>query len=144
MQFFKKSGSIVTRVFVAKALGFILGAVGFFMLQFGIMNPDLFFNVGLWLWYTTLGGIIGLFGVIDRHPIFKFDMPAWFRGGVLGFFMNLVLTFFVYEEVTILIEKSFDFSYTNPFFWLPLEGLIVGVLIDVIATHYGGEGKKIL
>jgi len=98
---------------------------------------------GILLWYTTLGAIIGVFGVFIWHPVLKLPMPWWIRAPMLGAWMNFVLTFFVYDTMKAMMTSLFgaDGILTSPF-WFAAEGAIVGLVIGYFATRFGGEGKE--
>ncbi|MDA0239800.1 MAG: hypothetical protein O3A84_07200, partial [Proteobacteria bacterium] len=97
---------------------------------------------GILLWYTSLGGLIGVAGVFDYHPILKLPMPWWFRGPLLGAWMNFVLTFFTFDLMSGVMATVFneDGVLQSPF-WLVAEGAAVGLVIGFFATRFGGEGK---
>jgi len=146
----KKTGSIVRRMVVAKTTGLVVGLLGFFGVPY--FWPDISdllkisIQWGVLLWYATLGGIIGLFGVIDRHPYFGFRIHAVFRGVFIGAWMNFILAVLGYEMMNELFLEiqNMPFDVQNPLIWLPIEGAIVGLVIDLISTKFGGEGKGIL
>jgi hypothetical protein len=129
------------RVGVSKGLGFLLGLIGFCMLPYVWPNADLMLRWGILLWYTTFGAIIGVFGVIDRGISFKF--PAYFSGILIGAWLNFVLVFFAYEKMSEMLRQLRFMEMSSPW-WFVLEGALIGLLIDLVATKYGGEGKDIL
>lgn len=98
---------------------------------------------GILLWYTTLGAIIGMFGVFNWHPILKLPMPWWFRAPLVGGWMNFVLAFFAYDVMQTVIISIFgaDGFIQSPF-WFVLEGAGVGLFIGYFATKIGGEGAE--
>ncbi len=113
--------SLVTRIAIGKMVGFAVGLAGFLLLPYFAPEAGWLVRWGVLLWYTTLGAIIGVFGVFTWHPVLKLPMPWWFRAPLLGAWMNFVLT--------------------SPF-WFTLEGAVVGLLIGYLATRFGGEGKE--
>ena len=62
---------------------------------------------------------------------------------MLGAWMNFVITFFAINEMQAVMYALFgeDGIITSPF-WLVAEGAIFGLIIDYVATRYGGEGKQ--
>jgi hypothetical protein len=137
--------SIVTRVVVGKSVGFAIGLLGFGFVSLGFPDLEWGFRWGILLWYTTLGALIGIFGVVDWHPILRVPLRWWMRGLALGGWMNFVLTFFVYDTMAHVLDHMFGAG--GPFgspFWLVLEGAIVGLFIAWIATRLGGEGPETL
>lgn len=140
---FKKLSGFGKRVAVGKTVGFVIGLVGFFMLPIILPAADSMTRWGILLWYTTFGAIIGVFGVMDHHPLFKsWKFPAWFRGILIGGWLNFVLVFFAHEQMSMAIS-AINCPYMTSPFWFVLEGAIIGLIIDLVATKYGGEGSKI-
>ena len=135
--------SLITRIAIGKGVGFVVGLVGFLSLPYFAPEADWLIRWGILLWYTTLGAIIGVFGVFTWHPILKLPMPWWVRAPFLGAWMNFVLTFFAYDTMKDMLVAMFgaDGVLTSPF-WFTLEGALVGLLIGYLATRFGGEGKE--
>ena len=103
----------------------------------------MWFRVGILVWYTTFGAMIGILGMINFHPLLKIAMPFWFRGIVFGAWFNLVAVFLAHEQFAAFL-KALDMGSLESPFWFVLEGAIVGLLIDGVATRFGGEGKSLL
>ncbi len=135
--------SLVTRIAIGKGVGFAVGLAGFLLLPVFAPEAGWLIRWGILLWYTTLGAIIGVFGVFTWHPVLKLPMPWWFRAPMLGAWMNFVLTFFAYDTMKDILVAMFgpDGALTSPF-WFTLEGALVGLLIGYLATRFGGEGKE--
>ncbi len=135
--------SLVTRIAIGKGVGFAVGLAGFIFLPFFVPEAGWLIRWGILLWYTTLGAIIGMFGVFTWHPILKMPMPWWVRAPFLGAWMNFVLTFFAYDVMKEMLVAMFgpDGILASPF-WFVLEGAVVGLLIGYLATRFGGEGPE--
>jgi hypothetical protein len=135
--------SLVTRVAIGKGTGFLIGLIGFVFLPFFLPEAGWLIRWGILLWYTTLGAIIGVFGVFTYHPVLKLPMSWWFRAPLLGAWMNFVLTFFAYDTMKDMLVAMFGAEgvLTSPF-WFTLEGAVVGLLIGYLATRFGGEGPE--
>jgi hypothetical protein len=135
--------SLVTRIAIGKLVGFLVGLAGFIYLQVFIPEAGVLIRWGILLWYTTVGAIIGVFGVFTWHPVLRLPMPWWFRAPLLSAWMNFVLTFFAYDQMTDIMVSVFgqDGVLESPF-WFTLEGAVVGLLVGYFATRYGGEGKE--
>ncbi len=131
--------SLVTRIAVGKAAGFVIGLAGFIAIPYLWPDAGWLIRWGMLLWYTTLGGLIGIAGVMSWHPVLKFPMPWWFRAPILGAWMNFVLTFFAYDALAVLFAPL---GFLASPFWFVLEGAVVGLVIGFFATRYGGEGKE--
>ncbi|WP_394130514.1 hypothetical protein [Shewanella maritima] len=137
------SPSLFTRCVVAKSIGFALGLLGFFVLP--MMQADIAPKMqwAMLLWYTTFGGIIGVIGVFTYHPMLKINLPWWLTSGVIGAWLNFVLTLFIYDDLVVLMGALFGEQgwFTSPY-WFALEGLMVGVFIGFFAKKYGGIGPE--
>ncbi len=137
--------SLITRIAIGKAVGFIFGLSGFIFLPYFLPEADLFIRWGILLWYTTLGAIIGVFGVFTYHPILKLPLPWWFRSTIIGAWMNFVLTFFAFDVMQAMMFSVFGENgvITSPF-WFTAEGALVGLIMGYLATKFGGEGRDTL
>ena len=137
--------SLITRIAIGKGIGFIIGLTGFVLLPFFLPDVSWLLRWGILLWYTTVGAVIGVYGIFTWHPILKIPMPWWFRSTVIGAWMNFVLTFFAYNDMKVIMVNIFgaDGVLSSPF-WFVLEGAVVGILIGYFATKFGGEGKETL
>ena len=135
--------SLMTRIAVGKLVGFIFGLLGFLFLILFYPQVDSFLGWGVLFWYTTVGAVIGVFGVFNRHPILKIPLPWWVRAPWVGAWMNFVLVFFAYEKFQALMVLMFGLNsgLTSPW-WFVLEGAIVGFIIGWLATRFGGEGVE--
>jgi len=135
--------SLITRIAIGKAIGFVFGLTGFILLPYFLPDASLLLRWGILLWYTTVGAFIGVFGVFTWHPVLKLPMPWWFRSTLVGAWMNFVLVFFAYNEMNNMLLHTFgpDGLFTSPF-WFVLEGAIIGFIMGYFATRFGGEGKE--
>jgi len=140
-----KNPSLITRIAIGKLIGLIVGLIGFISLPWFWPEAGWMIRWGVLLWYTTVGAIIGVYGVFTWHPILHLPMPWWFRAPLIGAWMNFVLTFFAYEAIETMLVSTFgvDGLFASPF-WIVLEGAVVGLLIGYFATRFGGEGKETL
>ena len=135
--------SLITRIAIGKAVGFIVGLLGFVFLPSVYPDATMMLRWGLLLWYITFGAIIGVFGVFTWHPILKLPLPWWIRAPFVGAWLNFVLAFFAYDEMKAVLVHVFghDGRITSPF-WFSLEGAVIGIIIGYLATRFGGEGKE--
>ena len=133
--------SIIYRVGTGKALGFVIGLVGFYFLPAFIDEPSLMLRIGILLWYPTIGAVVGMFGIFSYHPVLNFRLPWWLRGFIVGAWFNFVLTLFAYQQICTISMAIFgEYSaYISPF-WMVLEGGIIGLLMDYLLTRWFGEG----
>ncbi len=135
------SKAIMYRVGAGKALGLAVGLAAFFLLPLFISEPSIMLRSALLLWYPTLGALVGLYGVFSYHPVMNFPLPWWFRGAIIGGWMNFMLTLFTQEQLcTTVIGVFGEYSpFLSPY-WMVLEGAAVCVLFDYLLTRWFGEG----
>ena len=119
--------SIMNRIIIGKSIGFVVGALVFFILPLIGVPLDIYFGLGLWLFYILLGVLIAFFGVMDHHPLLKFPMPWWFRGIFMGLTMHLMLVLLAHGELTFIIDKMHTFGLKSPW-WTLVDGVILGLL----------------
>lgn len=85
-----------------------------------------------------IGMVVGLAGAYSVHPMFRFPIPAWFRGTCLGTFVSLPLA----TGAMVMPAAGTD-AWTV--FWLTLAaGAFYGFVIDLAASKFGGEGPELL
>ncbi|MDH5180320.1 MAG: hypothetical protein OEZ39_13860 [Gammaproteobacteria bacterium] len=135
--------SIIVRFEVGKALGLVFGLAAFFLLPYALPDAGLLLRWGALFWYVTLGGLVGIFGVLTYYP--KPDMwpfPWWAGAAFVGSWMNFVLTLLAYDTLQAIMLGVFgkDGLLTSPF-WFVAEGIVVAVIIGYFSTRLGGEGK---
>ena len=135
--------SIIVRTAIGKAIGFIIGLAGFIILPSLVPEMSWQLRWGILLWYTTLGAIIGVFGIFSRHMVLMIPMPWWVRAPIIGGWMNFVLTFFAYDQMETVLVAMFGAGspLTMPL-WFVFEGAVVGAVIGGIATRIAGEGPE--
>ena len=135
--------SLTIRIGIGKGVGLLIGLAGFVLLPWFLPEAGWLIRWGILLWYTTMGAIIGVFGVFTRHPVLKLPMPWWVRAPIIGAWMNFVLTFFAYDMLKQAMEATFgsDGVLGSPF-WFVAEGAVVGLIIGYCATRFGGEGVE--
>lgn len=133
--------SILMRIAIGKAVGFGVGLAILLSMPWIWPAADWYFKVGLLLWYTTFGAIIGVFGVLTWHPLLNLPMPWWIRSPFVGAWLNFVLLFFTHVPMRKALESMLGAGsgMTSPF-WFVLEGAVVGFIIGFLATRFGGEG----
>lgn len=133
--------SLVTRIAVGKAVGLLFGVAGFLAIPGLLPEATEMLRWGVLLWYVTLGGLVGLSGVIDRYPLLGVPIPWWLRGPLIAAWMNFVLTLLMYPPIRAFSEAllGLDGWLASPF-WFVAEGAVVGLVIGYAATRAGGEG----
>lgn len=136
--------AILKRTMWAKTLGFIVSLIWFFgLIATGYYDGNEMFAWGFLFWYPTVGAMVGLAGVMDKHPLLG-KMWIW-RGVLLWGFMNFLLVLFSAPVLMEILAQAW-FEATNTFliFGGFLEWAIVWGIIDWIVTAKFGEGKKLM
>ena len=136
--------SLTLRIGIGKLIGLLFGLIGFAFLPFFATDAGWMLRTGIVLWYTTLGAIIGVFGVYTSHPVLHIPLPWWIRAPSIGGWMNFVLTLFAYDQFVMLMQNTFGTSnalLTSPF-WFVAEGAVIGLAIGAIVTRFAGEGPQ--
>lgn len=87
--------------------------------------------------------LIGLFitfiGVFNWHGIFNLRYAPWLRGFLVGAVVSLDLA------IGTLIAPTLPVDQLKMVFWSTiLAGGFYGLMIDLIASKFGGEGKELL
>jgi len=135
--------SLMTRIAIGKGIGFLIGLAGFVFLPYFLPDASLMLRWGILLWYTTFGGIIGVFGVISSYPILNLSLPWWLQATFVGAWMNFVLVFFAHEPMSAMMVSVFgEGGVLSSPFWFAAEGALVGLIIGYFATRFGGEGAE--
>ena len=143
--------SLITRIAIGKGVGFLVGLIGFVSVPFFLPEPSWLLRWGILLWYTTVGAVIGVYGVFTWHPILKMPMPWWIRSTIIGAWMNFVLTFFAYDDMQDimvhdvsgrLVQSNIGVDANT--FYLNRGNLPPGMYVVRIRFEEGIVAKKII
>ena len=135
------SPSLTIRIGMGKLVGFAVGLIGVGVLTFMGIDLGLRLEIGLVLWYATLGALIGVFGPYDHHPIIKMPLPWWLMAVIIGAWMNFVLVLVAYEPFVEIMQVMFgENGLLQSPMWFVVEGAVVGLLIGWFANRAGGYG----
>lgn len=134
--------SLTGRLAVAKTAGFILGTIAFFGLPAVGSEASTLFHLGIWLMTTLMGVTIGFIGIFDRHSVFRFRLPFYVRGAVVGASFFLLLPLLAMDEMQAFMQLEVVqwFGLSSPW-WVVLEGAFWGVVVAGVTTAAGGEGE---
>ncbi len=132
--------SVTNRIIIGKSIGFVVGGLVFFLFPMFGIALDMKFGLGLWLFYILMGVLTGLMGIMDHHPMFKFKMPFWFRGIVIGLSMHLMLILVTYDQMAALTVAFDVFGMQAPW-WCLIDGAILGLIMGWVETKFAGEGN---
>lgn len=132
--------SVKNRVLIGKTIGLIAGLSVFLILPLMGVSLDLKLGLGLVLFYIFTGALIGFYGMFERHPIFDFKMPWYFRGAVVGLIMHTMLVLLTYDQILALTNQMDILGITCPW-WALIDGIILGLVMAFAETKWAGEGK---
>ena len=135
-----QGSAAVTRIALGTMVGVLVGLGGFVLVPVLMHAPDPMLRWGVLFWYPTMGAAIGSL-VGGGVPAW---LPRWATGGLIGAWMNCVLTFFAHQQMQRFMQAVFgdDSAFTSPF-WFVLEGVVVGALIGLAVDRFGAEGEPI-
>lgn len=136
-----KNPSLDTRIVVGKTIGFAIGMAGLVFMPVFLPEIGWMPRIGIVLWYTSMGAIVGMFGVANTLPVLGLSLPWWVRGLFVGAWLNFVLVFFAEDLMVEMMVVVFgvDGVLQSPF-WFVLEGALVAFVIEYFATKFGGDG----
>jgi len=84
----------------------------------------------------AIGFTVGLAGFMTVHPIFKFRLPTILRGLQIGIIISLSLA------LGSFMGPNADLAKQG--FWVTLIfGGIIGMIIDLVATKFAGQGEEL-
>jgi hypothetical protein len=134
------SGRIITSLIV----GFLVGGLIHYTLMAWGAHFDMYFTVGMWLFYLPMSMTIALMGMLSHHPVFGFPISWWLRGFVIGTIYHLLLVLLSYGamyQITTL-PKAIAIGLISPGNII-VYGAFIGMLISGIVTKINGEGEKL-
>jgi FtsH-binding integral membrane protein len=121
---------LMQQIAVGKALGLLLGLIGFFILPYLLPEVSTLTRWGILCWYITFGAVIGMAAQIHYHPLLNCQLPWWLTSAIMGGWLNLVLTFFAYDVMLSMMLRLFgEHGLLQSPFWFAAEGLILGLFI---------------
>ncbi|MEA3450134.1 MAG: hypothetical protein U9Q85_04155 [Patescibacteria group bacterium] len=133
--------SLTSRLAVSKTIGFILGALTFFIIPLVKPGISIEFKLGVWLFFMLMGAMIGFMGIITEYPMFNFKLPWWFRGGLIGATFTLMLVLLSYGNVQSFMNLDIvAWTGLESPYWIILDGTFYGIIISFITTKVSGEG----
>ena len=123
--------AISRRMISAEISGLVLGLIAFFTMPMLVDGLSPFFRWGTLLWYLTFGAVVGLAGLAK-----PFKISPLLRGGITGAWLNFVVAMLMYEQSTEMMSmmQNVPFQNVNVLLLATIEGLILGAIIDMIAT----------
>ena len=96
-----------------------------------LMRSILFNRFLIWI-------VIGIVWVYTIHPIFGFKTFV-LRGVLFGALISIAMAIGIYMDTTITSTEQCKI------FWMTiLAWAIYGLIIDIVATKLGGQGKELL
>ncbi len=133
---------LMQRSYFAKGIG---GLIGLFVLIFlPYMWPDvtMHMRIGLLVGFALMGGTIAVSGIFTQIPMFNIKLTAAARGALLGGSFALVFVLVSFDSLVTYMQTATIFAGLSPY-WMIIDGLIIGAILDIIATKKVGEGKEL-
>jgi len=86
-----------------------------------------------------IGFVIFFVGFIKIHPLFEIRMYPALRGSLIGALVSLDIAIGIF----ITPATTGDISATTIFWMTIIVGAIYGLIIDITATKFSGEGEDL-
>ena len=133
---------LVTRLALGTMLGVLVGLGGFVLLPVVMEPGSPLLRWGILLWYPTFGAVIAMGSALMRSG--RLMVPWFVVGGLIGAWLNLVLTFFAHDRLQHVLEAVLgaDSAFTSPF-WFVLEGCLIGGLIGEVIGRFAGDDRAL-
>lgn len=131
---------IVKRKLICILLGIGFGFLCAYFASTGMEGQDFWWTPVMWgivFNRFLIGLFITVMGVFNFNPVFKMKYWAWLRGAVIGAVVSIDLAVW-----NLMIPDDPQIWFI---FWMTiLFGAIYGLIIDVVATAFVGDGKKLV
>ena len=86
-----------------------------------------------------IGLVVAMAGVFTFCPVCGMGCKSWLRGLFWGAIISLDIAIGVY------LAPSMDAETMKNIFWITIgTGAVYGLIIDLVATKFAGEGKELL
>ncbi|MEO5347016.1 MAG: hypothetical protein H7834_11650 [Magnetococcus sp. YQC-9] len=131
-----------TRFKIAIALGALFGLLCTWLAS--QHQPEIFSVTSpiFWSIFTDrllIGMMIAFAGAFTRHPVLGFPYRPWLRGACLGVMVSLPLA------AGAMSGPPQPHASAWMIFWATLlSGAFYGLIIDLVATRFGGQGAELL
>lgn len=126
----------MTRTAIAKSLGFVFGLLGFYGTRTLMPAADPLLAWGVLALFLTIGGVVGIVGVIGHIPLVGWRFPPVIRGAEMGGWFAFLAVLFGYDMIAEAVASVgwIPAAFSSPW-WMIVDGMVVGALIDVIASR---------
>jgi hypothetical protein len=133
---------ITKRFLIAGILGIAFGLLCSYLANSNAPDPNFW---GSALMYQIvfnrllIGLVIAMAGAFTFCPICGMNCKAWLRGLFWGAIVSLDIAIGVY------LGTGMDAETMRNIFWMTIgAGAVYGLIIDLVATKFAGEGKELL
>lgn len=134
--------SLTNRILVGKIIGLLTGLLVFLLAPLLGATLDLYYGLGLVVFYVLLGTTIAFVGLFDRHPVLEFNLSWWVSGVLTGLMFHIMLVLLSYESISIMIEQMNILGMQSPW-WALLDGVILGLIMSFAEGKLAGKGNKL-
>ncbi len=133
---------LTQRAFIAKGIGGIIGVLTFIFLPYIWPDVTIHMRIGILVGFALMGGTVAVSGIFTQIPVFNIRFTAAVRGALLGGSFALFFILVSFDLLVTYMQTATIFTGLSPY-WIIIDGLIIGALIDIIATKKVGEGKEL-
>ena len=137
-----KMTPLMKRIALGKTMGFFMGLTPWIFLIY-LTDIDTRVILGLLLWMSITGVLIGAMWIMHKHPVLGFKMWWLLRGSLIGAMMFGTVSLLSYDSLSQIVN-ILSFGYLESAYWIIIDGAILGATIDYFATKYYWQGKKLL
>lgn len=137
-----KNNTMMKRLVITKGGGFLFGLLGVVLFKTALeIEVDIYLGLGLIVWGTMIGALTGIFGTMTKHPYFGFRLRPFLRGAISGLSITLLVILVAWP--VLLTVFTFVPGVSSPW-WMLIDGMVIGAILDILGTKYAGEGKNLL
>ncbi|MEA3323108.1 MAG: hypothetical protein U9Q12_02705 [Patescibacteria group bacterium] len=133
---------LIQRATLSKGIGALIGIFVFIFLPYMWPDVTMHMRIGMFVGFTFLGGTIAVTGIFTQIPALNLKLTAAIRGALIGGSFMLVLVLISYDLLVMYMRTATVFQGLSPY-WMIVDGIIIGAIIDIIATKKVGEGKEL-
>ncbi|XLQ20433.1 MAG: hypothetical protein ACKUBY_01470 [Candidatus Moraniibacteriota bacterium] len=133
---------LTQRAFFSKGIGGLIGVLTLIFLPYMWPDVTMHMRIGILVGFALLGGTIAVAGIFTQIPVFNIRFTAAIRGAMIGGSFALAFILISFDSLVTYMQTATIFAGLSPY-WIIIDGLIIGALLDIIATKKVGEGKEL-
>lgn len=133
---------LTQRAYFSKGIGALIGMLILIFLPYMWPDVTMHMRIGIFVGFTLMGGTIAVAGIFTQIPMFNVKLTAAVRGAFLGGSFALVFILVAFDLLVTYMQTATIFQGLSPY-WIIIDGIIIGAILDIIATKKVGEGKAL-